>query len=53
MAAVSQFGETVTVGRLRNGQRIRAPLSRTKPADSARRMKASHQIAAAMIEPTR
>jgi hypothetical protein len=24
MAAVSQFGETVTVGRLRNGQRIRA-----------------------------
>jgi phage virion morphogenesis protein len=52
MAAVSQFGETVTVGRLRNGQRIRARYPERRLLGFSEEDEGlALEIAAAMIEP--
>jgi phage virion morphogenesis protein len=52
MGAVSQFGETVTVGRLRNGKRIRARYpERRLLGFSDEDEDLAMQIAAEMIEP--
>lgn len=52
MAAVSQFGETVTVGRLRNGQRIRARYPERRLLGFSKEDEGlALEIAAAMIEP--
>jgi hypothetical protein len=52
MAAVSQFGETVTVGRLRNGTKIRARYPERRLLGFSEEDEGlALEIAAAMIEP--